>query len=258
MKRVILPVVILAVLLFSILLSYADPLIRGPAPAAAKGVIDLSAWDFSQRGPVFLSGEWACYDGQLLSPDDFSGAGSRVPRLTGYVDLTAARIGGNSQKLIRPRGVRTYRLLIRTGPSPQTYGLTVDNINMSSRLYVNGILQGEQGVPALKGHGYEQRPQGYNAYFQLQSGQAEILLQTANFDYPFAGTQYTLRFGPQNAISSSIEITYAIEMCGAIVAFLIAFFYLCIYLAQRKDRRFLFACFEFSGWSWRSLRMATS
>lgn len=247
MKKIILPVVVLAVLLFSVLLSYSDPLIRESAPAAARGIMDLSTWDFTKKGPVSLSGEWACYDGQLLSPGDFSGAGGQTPRLTGYVDLTAGRIGGNSQKLLRPKGIRTYRLLVRTAPSPQTYGLTVDNIDMNSRLYVNGILQGEQGVPALKGHGYEQRQQVYTAYFQLHGGEEEILLQTANFDYPFAGTQYTLRFGPQNAISSSASITYAIELCGAIVSFLLAFFYLCVCLARRKDRTFLFACLEFLG-----------
>ncbi len=247
MKKNILLVVLLAVLLFSVILSYSDPLVRRPAPPAVNGVTDLSAWDFTRQGPVYLTGDWACYDGQLLGPEDFSAAGSRAPRLSGYVDLSASRMRADSRKPLRPKGVRTYRLLIRTAPSQQTYGLTINNINMCSRLYVNGILQGGQGVPALQGHGYEQRPQVYTAYFQLKGGETEILLQTANFDYPFAGTQYTLRFGLQNSISSSSELTYAIELCGAIITFLISFFYLCVYVFQRKDKRFLFACFEFFG-----------
>ena len=64
---------------------------RAPADAGAR-LFPVN------HGPAFLSGEWACRDGQLLVPGDFSGAGSRVPRLTGYVGLTAAGIGGNSPK----------------------------------------------------------------------------------------------------------------------------------------------------------------
>lgn len=247
MKKVIFPVAAVAVLLFSVLLSYSDPLFRKPSPSASKGIVDLSAWDFTKSGPVSLNGEWACYDGQLLTPADFGGMGAQKPRLTGYVNLTAGRIDNPSLRINAPKGVRTYRLVVKTGPSSQTFGLKVDNINMSSRLYVGGTLQGESGTPAEAGQGYSRKPQTYNAYFQLRGGRTEILLQTANYDDPFYGTQYTLLFGLQKDISFNTEITGAIELCGAAAAFLLAFFYLCMYLARKKDRWFLFASFEFFG-----------
>ena len=240
----------LAVVIFAILLSYADPVFQKPGPAAKKGAVDLSNWDFSRDGPVSLDGEWACYDGQLLTPGDFKDAGAPIPAPTGYVDLTASRLRNPSRGGILPMRVRTYRLIIKTAASSRTYGLTVDNINMCSLVYVNGIKQGMSGVPAPKNGGYRQSPRPYNVYFQLSGSQTEILLQTANFDNPFPGARYILKFGPQTAISASTEITCAIELCGAVTTFLIAFFYLYLYFyfaSKKKKREFLFAAVEFFG-----------
>lgn len=245
MKKVIVSVAVAAVALFSILLLYSDPIYRRSSPAASKGVIDLSKWDFTQNGPVSLNGEWACYDGQLLTPADFSGAGTQRPRLTGYINLTAGRLNNPSLKLIRPKGIRTYRLTVRTGASAENYGLRVDNIRMSSRLYVNGVLQGTTGVPAEKNHGYQERGQSNEAFFRSQGTQAEILIQAANYDYPFYGTQYTILFGPQKAIRTSTETSGAIELCGVVLSFLIGFFYLCMFLARKRDRSMFFAASEF-------------
>lgn len=240
-------ITVLAVVIFAILLSYADPLFLKSGPAAEKGELDLSDWDFSRDGPVSLDGEWACYDGQLLTPDDFKDTGAPVPVPTGYVDLTASRLRNPSPQGIRPMGVRTYRLRIKTASSSRTFGLTIDNINMCSLVYVNGIKQGMSGLPAPEKEGYRQKPGPYHVYSQLDGSQTEILLQTANFDNPFPGAGYVLGFGPQTAISASTEITSDIELCGAVTTFLIAFFYLYLYFASKKGREFLFAALEFFG-----------
>ena len=42
------------------------------APEAAKGILDLSAWDFEKNGPVQLKGEW---EGQLPEGAHGSAAG---------------------------------------------------------------------------------------------------------------------------------------------------------------------------------------
>jgi len=41
------------------------------APLAAKGVLDLTNWDFERDGPVNLTGEYEFYWNQLLNPQDF-------------------------------------------------------------------------------------------------------------------------------------------------------------------------------------------
>src|SRR5262249_34366697 len=38
------------------------------APHAAQGMLDLRGWDFGQKGPVGLDGEWEWYWNQILDP----------------------------------------------------------------------------------------------------------------------------------------------------------------------------------------------
>ena len=249
MKKIVFTVIIISILLFSILLSYSDPFCHKDVPAASKGTIDLTAWDFNKNGLISLDGEWACYDGQLLTPQDFKKEDGQAPRLTAYVELTKGRIGNAGLKSMEAKGIRTYRLIIKTSTNQNTYGLTIDNINMRNRVYVNGVLQGESGNPALKDKGYQQKTQAYSIFFQPHSSFTEIILQTANFEYPFHGTQYDANFGLQNQIIAAAEITCAIELCGMVISFLISFFYLCLYLALEKDRRYLFSFGEFLGLS---------
>lgn len=245
MKKVILPVAAAAVVLFSVLLFYSDPIYRRSSPAASKGVMDLSSWDFAQNGSVSLNGEWACYDGQLLTPADFSGAGTQTPRLTGYINLTMGRLNNPTLKLIRPKGVRTYRLIVKTGATAQNYGLILDNVRMSSRLYINGILQGTIGMPAEKNHGYQERAQSNEAFFRSQGTQTEILIQVANYDYPFYGTKYTILLGPERAIRTSSVQLKAFELCAVALCFLFGFFYLCLFLAHKGGWTMFFAACEF-------------
>ena len=39
-------------------------------PAAVEGILDLSAWDFEQDGPVPLCGEWEVFGNRLIPPED--------------------------------------------------------------------------------------------------------------------------------------------------------------------------------------------
>lgn len=167
------------------------------------------------------------------------------PRLTGYINLTAGRLRNPSLKLIRPKGIRTYRLIVKTGESGQNFGLIIDNIRMSSRLYVDGNLRGTTGTPAAQNQGYQERGQSNEAYFRSQGTQTEILLQTANYDYPFYGTQYTILLGLQKQISASSEMAGAVELCGVALSFLFGFFYLSMFMAHKKDKGWLFAALEF-------------
>ncbi|MED4326981.1 hypothetical protein P9227_20395 [Bacillus licheniformis] len=39
-------------------------------PEAKQGIINLETWDFQKDGNIALTGEWALYRNQLLSPKD--------------------------------------------------------------------------------------------------------------------------------------------------------------------------------------------
>ncbi len=245
MKKVLSGVIILMILSFIFVVSYPDLIFSKPSPAAEKGTINLTQWDFAKNGAVQLNGEWELYDGQLLSPADFHGSGTQKPELTGYVNLTSSRTLDGKDTPKSPKGIRTYRLVMKVNPSRQVFGLSVDNVKMSNRVYVNGVVQGQSGNPAEENKGYAPLNCAYDSYFQTEGNQVEILLQVANFDYPFSGTQYKVDFGLQKDIGLMSTTTTAIELAGALLNLLFGIFYLGIYSIRKKDKSFLYFSIQF-------------
>lgn len=216
------------------------------SPAAVRGRLDLSSWDFNQDGIVTLDGEWECYDGQLLTPEDFSENAALKPNLTGYTNLTISRLAKSEKESLEPKGIRTYRLLIKIKSSKEPFGLKIDNIRMSNKLYVNGIMEGYCGNPAERGHGYVPKNAAYNAYFDVPGDQMEILLQTANFDYPFRNNNtYAIILGNQRDIDFQRTGIAAAELSGAVVSLFFGVYYLYLCLTGGKDRGALYSSTQF-------------
>ncbi|WP_312640493.1 ATP-binding protein [Hydrogenoanaerobacterium sp.] len=245
MRKWISLIIVFAITLFFILLSYSDPIYRKSAPAAQKGFLDLSAWNFSQDGLVKLSGEWECYDGQLLSPADFSDSAAPKPQLTGYANPTATRISGKSGGFLSPKGARTFRLVVATNHETDYLGLRVDNIKMSNKLYIDGKLRGSSGTPALNANEYQPKNAAYNIYFSPDHDQIEILLQSANYDFPLRGLMYTVLLGEQEDISLQRSIKTSLELSGAILCFLFGLYYLFTFFYIQKSKSMFFSFVEF-------------
>lgn len=247
MTKTIKVTIIMILPLLAISLYISNLFVAKDLPSAVQGRLNLSPWDFRQDGPVTLAGEWECYDGQLLTPEDFSEASNSKPKLTGYSKLTAGRSESSEPKTLDPKGIRTYRLIIEIRSSEDGFGMIVDNIRMSNRLYINGSLEGSCGNPAEKDHGYEPKNAAYNSYFDVSGDEIEILLQTANFNYPFGNNNsYTLIFGNQKDIDFQKTGAAAADLTGAAMSFLFGVYYLYIFLTGKgKNREVLYSSTQF-------------
>ncbi|MDT8715085.1 response regulator [Clostridium sp. 19966] len=239
MKKLLNMIIVAAMIVISIFIAYSNSISLKKSPAAQEGVMDLSNYDLSKSGAISLGGEWEIYDGQLLNPKDFSTKTINKPMLSGYMNITSNALDYKKYKLMSSKGIRTYRLIIKLKPSDNTYGLMIDNIKMSSRTYVNGIMRGESGNAAEKDKGYYGQMRPYSTYFNIEGSKAEIILQSANYEYPFKGSMYTINFGLQKDISSSATINSSIELGGAIITLLIAIYSLKIYSTLREDKIYL-------------------
>lgn len=207
--------------------------------------MDLSKWDFNKDGTVALNGEWECYDGQLLEPEDFNGSTNQKPILTGYSNLTATRKLTSDVGLTEAKGMRTYRLVVTTNPSQQLLALKLDNIRMSNKIFISGKLLGQSGNPAEENKGYKPKNEPYIAYFASNGSQLEILLQVANYDYPFKGYMYTIILGSQRAIGLQNTFISSLELCGAILSLFFCLFYFFLYIMGKRERLMLAAILQF-------------
>lgn len=240
MKNTLRLIIVLGMLTISFFISFSDIIsVKKPAPAL-NGKIDLSKWNFLKDGPVNLDGQWELYDHQLLTPKDFSVKSNIKPRLTGYVKLTSTKEMDKNNKLMEPEGIRTYRLIMKLRPSNEIFGLKLENIRMSNRVYINGIMRGSSGNPSQKNNAYYAGMTPYDTYFNIKGSKAEIIIQTANFGYPFSGTMYKVCFGLQKSISFMTITNSSIELSGVILMFLMTIYSLYIYTTRKKNKSYLY------------------
>ncbi|WP_315121720.1 ATP-binding protein [uncultured Clostridium sp.] len=241
MKNILRSIIVLGMLLVSFFISFYDLIPNKNPLLAEKGKMDLSQWDFYENRAVKLDGEWELYDNQLLTPDDFHKEGLNKPKLTGYTKLTSTRTDDKNDNIIEPKGVRSYRLVMKINPSDEVFGLKVENIKMSNKVYVNGSLKGSSGNPDEKNKGYYPKNIPYDTYFNIQGDKVEIIMQMANFDYPFRGTLYKIYFGFQKDISFMTMTNFSIELAGAILAFLFGIYCLNIYSMSNGEKVYLYS-----------------
>lgn len=163
------------------------------SPVAEKGVLDLSAWDFSEDGVIELGGEWEFYWGQLLCHDDFKDA--NPPARTGYVNVLFNWIGKLDKTELTGMGSGTYRLLVKNVPSEEVLAIKKFNIRMSSAIFVNGQEIIQDGRPALLENEYHFSNIPRLGFFDQRSPDMEILVQVANYDYIYGGIVAPLLLG---------------------------------------------------------------
>lgn len=247
MKTVVRVLCFVAVVALSLLLLVTDPLWKSPSPTANQGVLNLSEWDFESAGILDLDGEWECYEGQLLTPLDFADPTENTPLLSGYVDITADQLDRASISSFpqNAEGARTYRLVIHTKDAEQALGLRIGNIDMSNKLYIDGTLVGQSGTPSFSAADYTPRKETYSAYFESSHEPTEIILQTANFDYPFHSFQPILALGTETDIDARNTAVFSIELSGALLVFTLGLSCLILftYTSNRSKRRELLYSF---------------
>ncbi|QHT59376.1 response regulator [Paenibacillus lycopersici] len=163
-----------------------------------NGIMDLSAWN-DERNPIIrLDGEWEFYWNELLTPEDFR---DKAPANAAYMKVPSRWNGKMADGRSLPSyGYATYRVVLKNMPLSGVFALKKSNIRFSSAIFVNGHKLLEDGTPS--GNAAEYRPGNRPQFglFPLDKGDAEIIVQVANYDYINAGIPISLYFGEQAAM----------------------------------------------------------
>ncbi|GIO12368.1 hypothetical protein J19TS2_19230 [Cohnella xylanilytica] len=252
-----------SLLLLVVLLVFAywfsfNRIIASDAPRAEKGGVDLSGWSWTDRGIVPLNGQWEFYGGQLLEPADFEdgtvegeigagiGAGDGRPVRTGYAEVPGPWVadgedGDKSENGKSPYGYGTYRLRIRLpeSDSHRIYGIVVNNIKTSHRLFADGEPIGEGGVPGESKAETKAVNLPYSRFFQQNGGTAEIVIQVANFSYAKGGITHPVYLGEQARIVSYRDYSIALDAIVGLALFILGCYFLVLYRMRRREKPWL-------------------
>ncbi len=202
-------------------------------PEAVKGVLDLTDWDFKRDGPVNLTGEYAFYWKQLLTPSDFSIAAA--PQKPGYIRVPDY---WNNHKVkgekLPGEGYATYRLKILLNNPSQSLALKILEIATAYTGYVNGRQVCASGVPGKTRETTVPRYYPQIIDFEVESNQIEVLLQVSNFHHRRGGPWAVIQLGEETEIRAlkQKKISFDLFFSGSI--FIIALYHFGLYILRRK------------------------
>lgn len=202
-------------------------------PVAAQGVIDLRLWDFTDQGPVNLTGEYEFYWDNHIEPSKDVSSASTIPS---YQEVPSSWDGTQfGAETLPGQGFVTYRLniLLQEG---QVLALRIPDIGTAYRLLVDGQQAVQVGIPGTSRESTE--PDYYPAIVPVTSlrSRVELVFHVSNYHYRIGGIWLPVRLGLAEQIEREVEMQRALDLLlfGAIL--IIGLYNLALFVLRREDR----------------------
>ena len=208
---------------------------------AEKGILDLREYDFPERGPLLLKGDWEFHWDALIPPAAFGGpdpARGEYRMVPGNWKNYTIR-GGR----LPITGSATYRLRVATNGREREFGLRLKRIYSAYRLYINGALAAENGVVGRGADDTEARLAIKTVFFDTYTTTIEIVLQVANPYYHRAGILIPPELGTQEQISRKHINALATDLFLLGVICIMAAYFFVLFLMMRERSSLYFSAF---------------
>lgn len=201
---------------------------------AVHGKLDLADWDFEKGKMALLNGEWSFYPGQLLKPEELASVAANYIKVPGGWEK-------HKGEYVQPaRSSGTYRLLLYLPEIQDTYALKVKNIWMAHRLFINGKLVKESGVPAVGLEGYRPENTPYLVSFEA-GGEVEIVIQVSNHVFYDGGISHPIQIGTKPSMERRDKLGFAVDMAEFLIFLLFGIYHLNMYLMRDKETTYLYS-----------------
>jgi len=202
-----------------------------------QGKLDLSGWNFDERGTLALDGDWEFYWNHHYSPQELDELQPRpefivVPGLwsntrLGEIDLT-------------PQGVATYRIRLHLPDTQNPLGIRMQEMPMGYQVWLNGrsvLLHRKVGPDAITS---EPAPSG--SLIELPAGldYADLVMHVSGFHYRDTGFWKDVQIGPLDMMlhQRMLERLIDVFVIGAVLV--IGLYNLALYVLRREDTFTLF------------------
>ncbi|HXB07602.1 MAG TPA: ATP-binding protein [Puia sp.] len=205
------------------------------APVAKQGLIDLRKANLFDNH-LKISGEWAFYWNHLLTPDSLSLATPEyVPFPVLWKDI---RLHGRP---IPSQGYATYSVTILLPPKRPRLGLEIHHVYSSYKLFVNGIVQAQNGQPATARD--RAVPFWVSRTIAIPPGEPDTLvlvMQMANFWHARGGPFKDILIGDKDElfVKKNQDSAYDFALAGCML--MGGLFFLGLYAFGRKDTTILY------------------
>jgi hypothetical protein len=214
--------------------SYAQPI-------ANHGILDARDFDFSS-GRLNLTGTWIMYDNQLFDPHQIKG---NTGVQTTFPELWNERRDSGL-------GAATYQLTVLV-TGGKDFAVDIPQLYSSYRLWVNGQLTAENGVPGMTAE--ETVPQWLPKTVVITAGgdTLDFVLQIANFSHHKGGCKDPIYLGDSSSLMSQATLSMISKFAECAMLFILGAVFLIIYIMREFKKVVIYFSLLCFTWSVRSL-----
>lgn len=241
-KRSVFPVLLIIIImitasiLFTGVVKQADA--KTKSPNLIQGNLDLSNWNAGQNGLIRLAGKWEFYWEKLLSDQDLKGNNISPDLLVKVPDVwNNYKLNGKS---LPGYGYATYRLKVKNVQEGAPLAIRMPTTSTSYRLYIDHKLIASNGIVGEDSQHFTPEYRPKTAVFTPTSKDFDIILQVANFSYARGGVWYSIPMGSIEAVENYNQSIIYKDMFLVGAFLIMAVFYFCLYITNRKDKASLY------------------
>lgn len=209
-------------------------------PRAVHGVLDMRGWDLENSPSILLDGEWQFYPAKLVSQQDVRLSENHLRNIQVPGDWSSVMPEGSGFSF----GYGTYRLRILVDPLVQPVSLWVRDIEASSSVEINGMVEGAIGKPAENANEYTPKNVSYTASYSVEgTTEIEVLIRVANFEAPYSGgIVRSIHFGSQAAIDYVRWYSIGFQLVTFITLLLHGLYAGILYLLNLREKTLFIVC----------------
>ena len=210
------------------------------AQQAEKGAVSLEDWEAGQGKLLPLSGEWAFYWKQLLSPDELEGAIALNNAETAVIDFVSVPDNWQDYTIagepLPSEGYATFAVQLQNLDPAQVYGLYVDGQSTAFYLWIDGELlveAGKVGASPTETIPYK-KPQV--AFFQPNDETTEFVMQISNYHHQKAGFRNALLLGAPDTVLQYQKWQFFVETLLIAVLVIMGLYHIFLFAFRTQNR----------------------
>jgi len=199
-----------------------------------NGVVDLGNFVSSFGQVAFLTGEAHYYDREFLRLQDIK---------SGEYDYSIRNIGEkvtykNDADFVK--GYGTYYFKVKLKSNSKGHGLIMPEIATAYKLFIDGKEVFEMGTVGRNETEHIAKFKTDTVSFKTYGDEFDVVIQISNFDYRIFGMLDKIAIANSETIKGHNNLIYSKSAALSSAAFILAIFYMSIYIWLRKNSEYLY------------------
>ncbi len=222
---------IIGLFIFFILFPFSHCLSQHKSESSKRGILDLSKWDFEQKGNHSLDADWHFYYNAFLSASQMDTVDTPQYFPVPTASWTDYTWNGDA---IPGTGYATYRLKVILAKKYRLLSISTLDQSTAYRIFVNNELVGESGKIGKYRESMLPDPSTHIFLFSPSSDTLDIVIHISNFNHRKGGLWNSLVIGTVEDIQSSRNQTVYMDLflCGSLL--LMSFYHFLLYFTRKK------------------------